>query len=123
LIAVLPSGDGTNTASAALPAGRRRVDVLRKNTATWKEMVVELEMRITGDKLAEIEAMFYLGRDRLFTEHYEERIERTREEHVAENDPMAEIVHLMGKTNFLHCVQEATRRLGRLSLADRLSKM
>ena len=81
----------------------------------------------TGDCLGAVqqasEAMFYLGRDRLFTEYYEQRIERARKEHVAADDPIEEIVHLMDKTNFLRCVQEAARRLGRLSLADRLSKM
>jgi len=99
------------------------MDVLLKDEATWKAVIAEMEMRMTGDKLAEIEAMFYLGRDRLFTEYYEQRIERARKEHVAADDPIEEIVHLMDKTNFLRCVQEAARRLGRLSLADRLSKM
>jgi hypothetical protein len=37
--------------------------------------------------------------------------------------PLAEIAHLMEKTNFLQCVQESARKLGRLSLADRLSRM
>jgi hypothetical protein len=99
------------------------IDVLWKDAETWKEVLAEIEMRITGDKLAEIEAMFYLGRDRWFTEYYERRIERARREHIAANDPIEEIVHLMDKTNFLHCVQVAARRLGRLSLAHRLSKM
>ncbi len=99
------------------------IDVLLKDAATWKEVVTEMEMRITGCKLAEIEAMFYLGRDRLFTEYYEQRIERARREHLAADDPIEEIGHLMDKTNFLRCVQEAAMRLGRLSLADRLSKM
>jgi len=99
------------------------IDVLLKDMATRKEVVAEMEMRITGDKLAEIEAMFYLGRDRLFTEHYEQRVDTARKEHAAANDPTAKIVHLMDKTNLLRCVQEAAKRLGRLSLADRLSKM
>jgi hypothetical protein len=98
-------------------------DVLMRHAATRNEVLAEMEMRITGDKLAELEAMFYLGRDRLFTEYYEQRIERARKEHVAADNPIEEIVHLMDKTNFLHCIQEAARRLGRLSLADRLSKM
>jgi hypothetical protein len=99
------------------------LQAILEHSAVEEEVIAEIEKRITGDKLAEIEAMFYLARNRYFSEHYERRIDRARQEHAAANDPRAEITHLMEKTNFLRCVQESALKLGRLSLADRLSKM
>jgi hypothetical protein len=40
-----------------------------------------------------------------------------------QNDPQEAIVHLMDKTNFLHCVKLAATKLGRLSLAQRLATL
>jgi hypothetical protein len=99
------------------------VDAMLEDLRVEQEVIVEIEKRIAGNKLAEIEAMFYLARDRIFSEHYEQRIEIARKQHAAANDPKAQIAHLIEKTNFLHCLQESARKLGRLSLAERLSKM
>jgi hypothetical protein len=73
-------------------------------------------------KLAEIEAIYYLGRDRLFPECYEWRVDLAKKEHAAANAPKAEIAHLMLKTNFPTCVQSAAAKIGRLSLAERLAR-
>lgn len=118
-----PQRDEEHGSFGIKPFDRATFGALLECLSTQKEVIAEIEWRITGDKLAEIEAMFYLARDRLFSEDYEQRIEGARKEHAAANDRTEEIVHLMDKTNFLHCVQEAAQRLGRLSLADRLSKM
>jgi hypothetical protein len=99
------------------------LDTMLKEMALEKEVLSEVEQRVAGDKLAEIEAMFYLGRDRLFPEYYERRIETARKVQAAAGDPRARIVYLIDKTNFLRSLQEACRKLGRLSLADRLSKV
>jgi hypothetical protein len=94
-----------------------------QDSAAKPEVIAEVEMRIVGDKLAELEAMFYLGRDRLYPENHKQRVERARKEHAVANDPRAKIVHLIDKINFLHCLQQSALKLGRLSLANRLSKM
>jgi hypothetical protein len=91
--------------------------------ATSNEIIAEIEKRIVGDKLAEIEAIFYLTRNRVFSEHYERRVEKVKKEHAAQRGPKAKIAHLMDKTNFLQCVQLSATKLGRLSLAGRLAKV
>jgi hypothetical protein len=96
---------------------------MKKKTATLNEIFSEIEVRINGDKLAEVEAMFYLGRDGLFPEYYEAFVEKKKREHAVENDAKSEVAHLMGKTNFLHSVHIAARKLGRLSLATRLATL
>ena len=95
---------------------------MKEERATRIEVFDEIEWRLNSDKLAEIEAIYYLGRDGLFPEYYEWRIDIAKKEHAAANDPKAEIAHLMLKTNFLTCVQSAAAKIGRLSLVERLAK-
>lgn len=99
-----------------------RLDSMEEELTTRIEVIDEIEWRLNADKLAEIEAIFYLGRDRLFSEYHEQRVDIAKKEHSAENDPEAEIIHLMDKTNFLTCVRLAAVKLGRLSLNERLAK-
>ena len=98
-------------------------DAMMEDIAKHNEVIAEIEKRIAGDKLAELEAIFYLGRDHIFPEYYERYVEKKKKEHAVANDPRGEIAHLMDKTNFLHCVQLSATKLGRLSLAKRLEHL
>jgi hypothetical protein len=98
-------------------------DAMLEYSAAENEVVADIAGRITADKVAEIDAMFYLARDRLLSENYEDSIKTAQMELAAAGDPEEKIAHLMEKTNFLQCLQDAARKLGHLSLADRLSKM
>ena len=90
-----------------------RVEKMKEEAAVRIEVVDEIEWRLNSDKLAEIEAIFYLGRDGLFPEFYERRVDLAKREHIAANDREAEIMHLMDKTNFLTSVRLAAAELGR----------
>jgi len=96
---------------------------MKEHLAIRNEVIVAVEERMTEDELADIEAIYYLARDRLFPEYYERRVEEVKKEHLAAKDPKAEIAHLMDKTNFLNSLQLAASKLGRLSLAERLAKL
>lgn len=98
----------------------RRFECMKEEAAKRREAVNAIEARLSAEALAELEAMFYGDRDRIFAEHQEAMIARILKEHAAAKDPEAEILHLMEKTNFLQCIQDAAVRLGRLSLAERL---
>jgi hypothetical protein len=100
-----------------------RFEAMKRSAAIREEVVTAIEARLSKGALAELEAMFYLGRDRIFTEYHENMISRILREHAAANDTKAKIMHLMQKTNFLQGVRGAAARLGRLSLADRLQAM
>lgn len=67
--------------------------------------------------------MFYLDRDRVFSEYYEKMIAANLREHKTAADTRAAILHLMEKTNLLQCLQGAARKLGRLTLAGHLEAM
>mgnify|MGYP001106147082 CR=1 FL=1 len=100
-----------------------RFEAMKESAAVRKDVVTAIEARLSNEALAELEAMFYLERDRIFAEYHESMIARVLREHAATNDTKAEIMHLMEKTNFLQCMGGAAARLGRLSLAERLTAM
>jgi hypothetical protein len=101
----------------------KRFEGMKEEAAKRREAVKAIEARLSMEALAELEAMFYGDRDRVFAEHHEAMIARILKEHAAAKDPEAEILHLVEKTNFLQCVHGAAVRLGRLRLAERLSTM
>jgi hypothetical protein len=99
------------------------IQAMKKEMATRNDVISEIELRITGDKLAEIEAIVHLGRDGIFPEYYEAFVEEKKKEHAVENDAKSKIAYLMDKTNFRQSVHIAAPKLGRLSLASRLATL
>ncbi len=75
---------------------------------------------IESDELADLETIFYLGRERLFGEHYAERLAQTKREHAVNVDPRGELHHLTSKGNLASAVAEGVSRLGRPSLAAQI---
>lgn len=101
----------------------RRFEGMKKSSNKRKAALEAVEARLSPEALADLEAMFYLGRDGFYSEYYEQRVATTLREHEAANALTGEILHLLEKTNLLPCVQAAAVKLGRLSLAERLSQM
>jgi hypothetical protein len=86
-------------------------------------VVSALQKRLTDQQIAELQAIYYLGRDGWFSEHYEDYVETTRKQHALENDAPKQILHLMLKANFLQATIRGLPRLGRPSLATQLSEI
>lgn len=78
---------------------------------------------LTPDEIADVEAIFYIGRDRIFCEYYEQRLASTQKEHRLNGELAVEVDHLMEKTNFLDCLAAGITKLGRPNLARRLKDM
>jgi hypothetical protein len=100
-----------------------RLEVMIDRLTTLNEISAELQTTLTPDKLAEIEAMFYIARDRVFPEFYERLVLEIKKEHTSANDARTRIEHLMEKTNFCECLRLSAEKLGRLSLAERLAHL
>ena len=100
-----------------------RFEKLFENDEQEKEALKKIEAEITVDELADAETIFYLARDRGYTEYYEEALERKKREFQARNDISAEIRDLTQKTSFLMMLEAGVRKLGRLALAERLQQM
>ncbi|BCH27819.1 hypothetical protein [Mesorhizobium sp. L-8-3] len=103
--------------------GIERFEAMQHHNAALREVIKTLQAQLSPDQLADLETVYYLGRDRVFPEYYETLVAEKRQEHAATNNPQEEIRHLMEKTNFLRCVQLAAIRLGRVALAERLKDL
>ncbi|RWQ69327.1 MAG: hypothetical protein EOS85_29375 [Mesorhizobium sp.] len=100
-----------------------RFEEMREHMAVLADVVTRLAERLPAEKLADLETAFYLGRDRIFCEYYEASVARKLREHAVANNPREEVRHLMQKTNFLQCLTIAATKLGRLSIAKRLTEL
>ena len=93
-----------------------REEILTERTAE-QEVCCAIAERIDTKKFAELEALFYLGRDRHHSEYYEEMVEKKIRDHAAAKDKAEEIRNLMSKTNFLVCLSAVASKVGRLRLS------
>lgn len=98
-------------------------EAMVENSRVHAEVVSALGKRLTDQQIAELQAMYYLGRDGWFPERYEDYVEKTIKQHAVEKDVRKQIDHLMHKTNLLLAVRRALPRLGRPSLSARLSEL
>jgi hypothetical protein len=89
-----------------------------QESQTLQQTILSL---LSADEIADLEALFYIGREAIFCEFYEEKLASIKKEHKANNNLAQEIGHLMEKTNLLDCVITGLRILGKPSLADELS--
>ncbi len=78
---------------------------------------------LTPDEIADLQAIYYIGRDSPFCEHYELILVSTRKEHRVADDLAIKVNHLMQKTNFQEAVARGVSKLGRPDLADKLLKI
>jgi len=72
------------------------------------------------DEIADAETIFYLARDRNFSESYESSLDRKKKEYRASGDLETEAFNLMHKTNFLSEFTRGVVMLGRLDLPNHL---
>lgn len=78
---------------------------------------------LSPEALADLEVIFYIGRERLFSEWYEPRLASTLKRYALEKSPQETTANLMGKMNLFKCLVRGIRILGRPSLAERLLKL
>jgi hypothetical protein len=72
------------------------------------------------EELSDLQVLFYVGRDQVYGEHYDEELTRTVTKHRTEKSLSRAIHHLMSKTNLLDAVADGARAVGRPTLAAKL---
>lgn len=72
---------------------------------------------LTPEMLADMETVYYLGRNREQGEHYDENLDRTLSQSAASGRPMGRLGDLAGKTNLLEGFADGVEAAGRPSLA------
>ncbi len=75
---------------------------------------------LSPEEIADLETIFYIGRERLFCEVYDKRLEATLKEHRLAGDLAGEVHHMMTKPNLLDALARGIEILGRRRLAAEL---
>jgi hypothetical protein len=96
------------------------VEDLRKDIADRRAVLDTLGKELGSDEVAELEALFYLGRDKYLPELFDARVAQIKRKQAADPDLPEQIRHLIDKTNLLQCLQTGAKKAGRLGLAKQL---
>lgn len=87
------------------------------------ELTKAVSLLLSREELADIEALFYIGRDRLYGECYERRV-ATALESLGVSPSLDEgIRHLMSKMNLLDGISAGLRAVGKPCLSQRVNQM
>lgn len=120
LVAHPPSKDleprVVDAASIGIDAIRRHGDAMRTlNDAALGMLSVEA--------FADLQAIFYIGRDRRYGEEYPDYLEETLRTHRRDDRRYERVHHIMSKTNFVDGLSDGLRRVGRPSLAAQIDAL
>jgi Protein of unknown function (DUF3775) len=72
---------------------------------------------LSPDEIADLETLFYLGRDHTPSEYYEEDLKRTKRKNRCRSDVKQSVDRMMEKTNLLKALANGIAIVGRPSLA------
>lgn len=84
-------------------------------------VVSTIRKLLTPEQFGELAAIFFLGRDRYFSEEFPNRVEKETASYLGKEDPTAHILYLFDKTNLLHDLTRGIEQIGRLKLSGMLS--
>lgn len=118
-----PKREGSAEPRVAIINAKDLYEDLLKDRSIEQEVYPAIAQRLDVGKTAELEALFYLGRDRRRSEYYEAMVKDAMRTHAAATDKGEAVRNLMSKTNFLMCLTLAATKVGRLSLGASLKEM
>lgn len=99
------------------------IDEVKEDIESYRVATSVLLSKLSVNQIAELEALFYFGRDSTFGENYEGLVERKQNEHQLASDTAAQLRRMLEKTNLLICLRRAAPKVGRLGLAEKLAEM
>lgn len=92
----------------------------------WADRAKQLDVAALGmlslEEFADLETLYYLGRNRMYGEHYDVLLAKTITSYGQEIS-WQNVHHLMSKTNLLDAVADGVKRAGRPSLAQKLRQL
>ncbi|SLM47414.1 conserved protein of unknown function [Nitrospira japonica] len=102
--------DFTNADFEAMIGHAKKVEEVQKNILRF----------LSGDEIADLETVFYIGREAGFCEFYERQLTLVRNKHKLNTNPAQEVRHLIEKVNFLEEIAKGLTILGKPTLAKNL---
>ena len=105
-------------------AADRRVSFFPRDTAAIaahqlarRDLNAQITALLTSDELADLETVYYLGRNREDGEHYDANLNHTMRAYAASQRPMGRLDDIFSKTNLLDAFVDGAEAAGRPSLA------
>ncbi|WP_262267342.1 MULTISPECIES: DUF3775 domain-containing protein [Microvirga] len=95
-------------------------DKFREEARIAHELYQAVLELLTVEELADLQVLFYIGRDRIKGEHYDDHLERTIAEHQAAKTLWEGVHHLMSKTSLLDAAVDGAATVGRPSLGAKI---
>lgn len=80
----------------------------------------DLMRELSIDELADVETIYYLGRDNEMPEFYSKLLSSTKREYEVDSNSIGKVQNLLSKTNFLTVFAKGLTRLGRPKLAEEI---
>lgn len=115
-----PVGSRDNDSSSPL---KPLEQIYREQGPVYREVIGDVGRLLSADSLAELKAIFSIGRDREPPEELRELAVHNRREFGDAVNLEREIAQLLEKTNFLTSVCDGLIRLGRGEMAASLSQI
>ncbi|MCZ4279986.1 hypothetical protein O4H49_04300 [Kiloniella laminariae] len=109
-----------------LPPNNYSSKECRRAQEARHSVIKKIENHFSIDELADFETIFYLARDKIYTELYEQEFEIKRKEYSKHNKDknLAQEIHgLLTKTNFATYFSIGTSILGRPSLSRKINEL
>lgn len=100
---------------------RRDSKDMQKSRQIMESLCEAIIQNLSVEEFAELEVLFYIGRDGVFGEHYCSKLDQTLKSHRLEKDRWMSVYNLMSKTNVLSSVVKGCRIAGRPTLAGQIS--
>src|SRR5262249_17784361 len=83
-------------------------------------IVEAMRATLSFEEIADLETIFYIGRDAFPCEFYEKRLTTALRRQAVRGEVAASVNHLLSKTNLLEALARGAEILGRRNLAARL---
>jgi hypothetical protein len=88
--------------------------------AVEKVVIAAIIETLSIDEIADLEAIYLVGRGREFSEHYDSILQHARERRHVDDDLWEAVHYLVQKTNLQSAVASGLTILGRPDLAERI---
>lgn len=100
-----------------------KLEEVERHFQDVRALVADAEAAFSLEEFADVESVFYIGRNRQFGEDYDEDLARTIREHRVEPKREKKLRHVLSKLTFLDGLADGLERVGRPSLAARMRDM
>lgn len=93
---------------------------LEEHTRRSRELCETVIALLTLEELADLEVLFYIGREGTHGEHYDQMLAETIEQRKGDRTRWDSAHHLMTKTSLMECVKAGASAVGRPSLSAKI---